>query len=150
MLCESWSSVSNKSTMSNNPFLQLSGNPIWQDLKPNKIREDITLALEKAEGNLQKIRELQPDETTFTNTVKALEHASYELNYAWGLITHLDAVCNSPELREAHNEMLPAVSTFAAKITLDSELWKTLQAYSKSEEAISLNSIDQRLLNETC
>ena len=58
MLCESWSSVSNKSTMSNNPFLQLSGNPIWQDLKPNKIREDITLALEKAEGNLQKIREL--------------------------------------------------------------------------------------------
>ena len=149
MQCESWSSASSNSTMSQNPFLQLSGNPIWQDLKPNKIREDITLALEKAEGNLQKIRELHPDETTFTNTVKALEHASYELNYAWGLITHLDAVCNSPELREAHNEMLPAVSTFAAKITLDSELWKTLQAYSKSEEAISLNSIDQRLLNET-
>lgn len=149
MLCESWSSVSNKSTMSNNPFLQLSGNPIWQDLKPNKIREDITLALEKAEGNLQKIRELQPDETTFTNTVKALEHASYELNYAWGLITHLDAVCNSPELREAHNEMLPAVSTFAAKITLDPQLWNALQAFSKSEEASTLNSIDQRLLDET-
>ena len=149
MLCESWSSVSNKSTMSNNPFLQLSGNPKWENLQPHHIREDITLALEKAEGNLQKIRELQPDETTFTNTVKALEHASYELNYAWGLITHLDAVCNSPELREAHNEMLPAVSTFAAKITLDPQLWNALQAFSKSEEASTLNSIDQRLLDET-
>ena len=149
MLCESWSSVSNKSTMSNNPFLQLSGNPKWENLQPHHIREDITLALEKAEKNLQKIRDLQSDETTFANTVKALENASYELNYAWGLITHLDAVCNSPELREAHNEMLPAVSAFGAKITLDPELWKALQAFSKSEEAISLNSIDKRLLNET-
>ena len=149
MLCESWSSVSNKSTMSNNPFLQLSGNPKWENLQPHHIREDITLALEKAEKNLQKIRDLQSDETTFTNTVKALENASYELNYAWGLITHLDAVCNSSELREAHNEMLPAVSAFGAKITLDPELWKALQAFSKSEEAISLNSIDKRLLNET-
>ena len=135
--------------MSNNPFLQLSGNPKWENLQPHHIREDITLALEKAERNLQKIRNLQSDETTFANTVKALENASYELNYAWGLITHLDAVCNSPELREAHNEMLPAVSAFGAKITLDPELWKALQAFSKSEEAISLNSIDKRLLNET-
>ena len=135
--------------MSNNPFLQLSGNPKWKNLQPHHIREDITLALEKAEKNLQKIRDLQSDETTFANTVKALENASYELNYAWGLITHLDAVCNSPELREAHNEMLPAVSAFGAKITLDPELWKALQAFSKSEEAISLNSIDKRLLNET-
>ena len=149
MLCESWSSVSNKSTMSKNPFLQLSGNPKWENLQPHHIREDITFALEKAEKNLQKIRDLRSDETTFANTVKALENASYELNYAWGLITHLDAVCNSPELREAHNEMLPAVSAFGAKITLDPELWKALQAFSKSEEAISLNSIDQRLLHET-
>ena len=135
--------------MSKNPFLQLSGNPKWENLQPHHIREDITLALEKAEENLQKIRELQSDETTFANTVKALENASYELNYAWGLITHLDAVCNSPELREVHNEMLPAVSAFGAKISLDPELWKALQAFSKSEEAISLNSIDKRLLNET-
>ena len=149
MPCESWSSVSNKSTMSNNPFLQLSGNPKWENLTPDHIRGDITEALEAAESNLQKIRDLQPGETTFANTVKALEHASYELYYAWGLVTHLDSVCNSPELREAHNEMLPAVSTFGAKITLDPQLWNALQAFSKSEEASALNSIDHRLLDET-
>ena len=149
MPCESWSSVSNKSTMSNNPFLQLSGNPKWENLTPDHIRGDITEALETAESNLQKIRDLQPGETTFANTVKALEHASYELYYAWGLVTHLDSVCNSPELREAHNEMLPAVSTFGAKITLDPQLWNALQSFSKSEEASALNSIDHRLLDET-
>ena len=53
--------------MSHNPFLQLSGNPKWEDLKANNIRKDITLALEKAEINLQKIRELHPEKTTFAN-----------------------------------------------------------------------------------
>ena len=135
--------------MSQNPFLKLSGNPEWENLKPKHIRGDITQALEQAENNLQKIRDLKPDETTFANTVKALEHASDDLYYAWGLITHLDSVCNSPELRDAHNEMLPAVSAFGAKITLDPQLWDTLQAFSKGEEADSLSSIDKRLLKET-
>ena len=135
--------------MSQNPFLKLSGNPEWENLKPKHIRGDITQALEQAENNLQKIRDLKLDETTFANTVKALEHASDDLYYAWGLITHLDSVCNSPELRDAHNEMLPAVSTFGAKITLDPQLWDTLQAFSKGEEADSLSSIDKRLLKET-
>ena len=94
-------------------------------------------------------KDLQPEETTFANTVKALEAAPHELSFAWGLVTHLDSVCNSPELREAHNEMLPAVSAFFAKISLDPILWNSLQAFSKKEEANSLNSIDKRLLDET-
>ena len=135
--------------MSQNPFLKLSENPDWENLKPDHIRKDITFALERAENNLQRIRDLQPLETTFSNTVKALEHASHELYYAWGLVSHLDSVCNSPELRDAHNEMLPAVSAFGAKITLDPKLWNALQAFAKSEEASSLSAIDQRLLDET-
>ena len=135
--------------MSSHPFLSLTGNPAWENLTPEHIREDITLALEKAEANLQQIRDLNPEEINFRNTVKALENASYELYYAWGLVTHLDSVCNSAELREVHNEMLPAVSAFGAKITLDADLWKALQIFAESKEASSLQSIDRRLLEET-
>ena len=135
--------------MSSHPFLSLTGNPAWENLTPEHIREDITLALEKAEANLQRIRDLNPEEINFRNTVKALENASYELYYAWGLVTHLDSVCNSAELREVHNEMLPAVSAFGAKITLDAELWKVLQIFAESKETSSLKPIDRRLLEET-
>ena len=135
--------------MSSHPFLSLIGNPAWENLTPEHIREDITLALENAEANLQQIRDLKPEEINFRNTVKALENASYELYYAWGLVTHLDSVCNSAELREVHNEMLPAVSAFGAKITLDAELWKALQIFAESDSASSLEPIDRRLLEET-
>ena len=86
---------------------------------------------------------------TFKNTIKALEQATTDLTYAWGLVNHLDAVCNSPELRDAHNEMLPTVSAFGAKIPLDPKLWKVILAYSQTEEAKNLPAIDQRLLEET-
>ena len=135
--------------MSSHPFLSLIGNPAWENLTPEHIREDITLALENAEANLQQIRDLNPEEINFRNTVKALENASYELYYAWGLVTHMDSVCNSAELREVHNEMLPAVSAFGAKITLDAELWKALQIFAESDSASSLEPIDRRLLEET-
>jgi oligopeptidase A len=135
--------------MSSHPFLSLIENPAWENLTPEHIREDITLALEKSEANLQQIRDLKLVEINFHNTVKALENASYELYYAWGLVTHLDSVCNSDELREVHNEMLPAVSAFGAKITLDAKLWKALQLFEEKNESSSLSPIDQRLLEET-
>jgi oligopeptidase A len=135
--------------MSSHPFLSLMENPAWENLTPEHIREDITLALEKSEANLQQIRDLKQEEINFHNTVKALENASYELYYAWGLVTHLDSVCNSDELREVHNEMLPAVSAFGAKITLDAKLWKALQLFEEKNESSSLSPIDQRLLEET-
>ena len=45
--------------------------------------------------------------------------------------------------------MLPAVSAFGAKITLDAKLWKALQLFEEKNESSSLSPIDQRLLEET-
>ena len=135
--------------MTNNPFLKKNDYPKWSELKPDSIRQDITLALEESEKNLQRIRDLNPTEVTFFNTVKALEKATSTLDEAWGLVTHLDSVCNSDELRKAHNDILPAVSEFGAKIPLDSNLWNSIQAFAKHEDAEKLESVDRRLLEET-
>lgn len=133
----------------NHPFLQKNNLPDWSELKPECIRQDITLALEQSEQNLQKIRDLEPSQVTFQNSVKALEQATATLDEAWGLVAHLDSVCNSEELRQAHNDILPAVSEFGAKIPLDSELWNSIQSFANSKEAEQLEPIDRRLLEET-
>ena len=135
--------------MSEFPFLDQNNHPNWTKLTSDRIKPEITHALELAEKNLEDIRTLDSDSLTFENTIKALEQATKDLNYAWGLVNHLDAVCNSPELRDAHNEMLPTVSAFGAKIPLDPKLWKVILAYFQTEEAKNLPAIDQRLLEET-
>ena len=135
--------------MSDHPFLQNSPLPKWSSFAPECIRDDITLALSKAEDNLQTIRDLNLSEVNFENTVKALESSTRELDEAWGLIAHLDSVCNSEELRNAHNEMLPAISEFSAKIPLDAKLWEAIKCFAETDEAKKLPQIDQRLLSET-
>ena len=135
--------------MIKNPFLQKTDHPDWSQLKPEFIRQDITIALEESEKKLQVIRNLGANEVTFENTVKALEQATSTLDEAWGLVAHLDSVCNSEDLRQAHNDILPAVSEFGAKIPLDSELWNSIKSFASTSEANQLSEIDKRLLNET-
>ena len=132
-----------------NPFLDDSFYPDWSQLTPDRIEADTTLAIELAEKNLAKIRALGPSAVTFENVVKALEHATAGLDDCWGKVSHLDSVCNSEELRVAHNKMLPTVSAFEAKIALDPELWSALQAFAETDEAKNLRDTDKRLFEET-
>lgn len=134
--------------MNHHPFLQTESSPNWDELTPDRIRTDLTIALESAERKLEEIRKLSSDETAFENTIKAIERSTMELNQAWGLVVHLDSVCNSPELREAHNDMLPAISAFQAKITLDPELWQAIKSCAQKAESENLDSVDRRLLEE--
>ncbi len=118
-------------------------------MTPDNVVPDIQEALERAEKNLEAIRQLDPAEVTFANVVQAGGAAIDELNEAWGKVGHLDSVRNSDELRPAYNEMLPKVSAFNAKISLDAKLWSSLRHFSKTEEAQSLKGADKRLFEET-
>src|SRR6056300_1471115 len=133
--------------MKKHPFLETKSLPDWSLLTPDRVREDLNIALETAESNLQGIRNLSPNETSFENSVKALEKSTLELNQAWGLVVHLDSVCNSPELRKAHNAMLPAITAFQAKISLDPDLWHAVKSYAKKSQHEDLAAVDRRLLD---
>ena len=74
--------------------------------------------------------------------------AQEDLGEAWNLVSHLDQVRNSEELREAYNEMLPKVTAFGTKALLDQTLWKQVKSFVSIEEAQSLEGQEKRLLDE--
>jgi len=86
---------------------------------------------------------------TYDNTFLALERATEELNFAWGKVTHLQSVADSPALRDAHNALLPAVSAFFARIPLNPELWTRLKTFADSSVAAALTGIHRRFIDET-
>jgi oligopeptidase A len=52
---------------------------------------------------------------TWKDIIESEEHASERFSRAWGVIGHLNAVADTPELRAAHAENLPRVTEFISK-----------------------------------
>jgi oligopeptidase A len=131
------------------PFLTQDFHIRWSTLDSAHIEADIQQALEEAEANINRLIEQDRGKMNFDTVVLALDESTRSLNQSWGLVQHLDALCNSPQLREAHNAMLSKVSSFFAKIPLNEDLWDLLETYSKTEEARSLPPVSKRALTET-
>jgi len=132
-----------------NPFLSKGFHVPWSLLAPAAVRPDIEIALSDAQGRIDAVSGQSAEVLTFDNTFLALEAATEDLGVAWGLVGHLDAVCNSPELREAYNALIPKVSAFWARIPLNSDLWTVLKAYGETDEAARLTGVRKRLVDET-
>ncbi|MGC4074434.1 MAG: hypothetical protein QM760_18365 [Nibricoccus sp.] len=124
-----------------NPFLQTDFEIRWSQLTPGHIAPAIEQALTDAQAAIDVIAARELSNVTFENTFLALERSTERLNQAWGKVTHLQSVADSPELRDAHNAMLPKVSAFFARIPLNAALWERLRAFWNTHAADELNPV---------
>ena len=75
-----------------------------------------------------------------------LDTASGRLWRAWSVAGHLNAVVNTPELREAFNAALPKVTAFSTWVGLHEGLYKQYQRVHASPEFATLSPVRQRVL----
>jgi oligopeptidase A len=131
-----------------NPFLNESFHIPWSELKPENVVPDMTLALKRAESEMETIRNLPPEEIDFASIPLRFCQAQEDLSEAWNIVSHLDQVRNSEALREAYNEMLPEVTAFGTKVLLDQTIWNQVKVFAGSPETQSLDDQEKRLLDE--
>ncbi|MDI1247809.1 MAG: M3 family metallopeptidase [Lacunisphaera sp.] len=132
-----------------NPFLDRSFLIRWSQLTAGQVVPAVEQALTDAEAALARLTRLDPVAADFPNTFLALEEAGDLLNETWGKVTHLTSVADSPELRAAHNAVLPKVSAFFARIPLNAALWLRLKAAAAHPLSAALTGEHRRLLDET-
>ncbi|MCH6258240.1 M3 family metallopeptidase [Puniceicoccaceae bacterium K14] len=121
----------------------------WSSLTTDLIESEISHALEVANAEIEEICGITSEEATFENTFLALENAGKSLGLGWGRIDHLTSVCDSKELRDSYNAMLPKVTEFHSRIPLNSKLWKALKAFAEKPEAKKLEGVEKRYFDET-
>ena len=134
--------------MPTNPFLDPSFQVRWASMKAGMVVPAMDAALEQAESALQAI-EGDGRRHAFENTFLALDEAMDALNRTWTRVTHLQSVCDSPELRDAHTRVLPTVSAFFARVPLRPALWARLREFSGSPEAAGAGAVRSRYMSET-
>ena len=135
--------------MSSNPFLDRRFYIAWSELKPALIVPAIDEALGRAEAAIAALASMELSQATFESAFMGLENATEELGAAWGKVSHLQSVADSPELREAHNAVLPKISSFYARIPLNNALWLRLKAAAARPESQALTGVRRRFMDET-
>ena len=75
-----------------------------------------------------------------------MDDANERLSRAWGQVSHLNAVVNSPELREIYNANLPLVTQYYAELGQDQALFEKFKQLRNSEEFEDLNRARKKIV----
>jgi oligopeptidase A len=132
--------------LSSNPLLNFSGFPKFNEVKPEHISPAIDLLI--AEGR-QLVEQLATSSElpTWDNFVLKLEDHSEKLGRAWSQVGHMNAVVNSPELREAYNDNLQKLTDFGSDLSQDERLYEKFKAIQSSQEFKQLTKTQQTIIN---
>ncbi len=118
-----------------NPLLDFSDLPLFDRIKPEHVAPAIDELLLAAEVALEKVT--APDfPSNWVGIAATLDVATEQLGRAWGAVSHLNSVADTPELRAAYNAALPKVTEFWTRLGADERLY----AKYKAIDVASLNA----------
>jgi len=128
-----------------NPLLDFSGLPRFAEIKPEHVAPAIDQLLAE---NRALIARLLGDSAppTWHDFIVPMEEANERLSRAWGPVGHLNAVMNSPELRETYNATLPKITQYYAELGQNLALFGKFKALHYSPEFAGLSAARKKII----
>ena len=108
-----------------NPLLNITDLVDFPAIKPEHVVEGMKTLINDAESTLKTVTAKETP-ATWDDVITPLENKTLALSRAWGAVSHLMSVCDSPALREAYNQALPLVTQFwigLSQSTLSESIW---------------------------
>jgi oligopeptidase A len=129
-----------------NPLLDFTGLPKFNAIKPEHVSPAIDSLI--AEGRaLVETLATASEAPTWENFALKLEDHSEKIGRAWSQVGHMNAVVNSPELREAYNENLAKLTDFGSDVAQDERLYAKYKAIQSSADFAKLTPTQQTIIN---
>ncbi|MNV05712.1 Oligopeptidase A [compost metagenome] len=130
--------------MNTNPLLDFSGLPRFDGILPEHVTPAIDTLLAQAEAAVQVAERVAP--ISWDSFVTPLDDATERLYRAWGQVSHLQSVVNTPELREVYNANLPRISRFGSAVAQNPALYAQYKALAASDEAKAYDDARSKVL----
>ncbi|MBU3621726.1 M3 family metallopeptidase [Polynucleobacter sp. CS-Odin-A6] len=120
----------------------------YPDIKPSDIAPAIKFLLEQAQSAVNQA----VDPTTspsWNGLVEPLEDATESLSRSWGVISHLNSVADTPELRAAYGEMMPKVTAFFSGLGQNLALYQKFKQLSLSGDFSNLSTAQKKVIENS-
>ncbi len=110
-----------------NPLLDFTGLPRFDAIRPGHVAPAVDELLQAADAALERVT--APDfPADWTALSRELDVVTERLGRAWGAVSHLNSVADTPELRAAYNAALPRVTEFWTRLGADERLYAKYKA----------------------
>jgi oligopeptidase A len=128
-----------------NPLLDFSGLPRFADFRVEHVTPAVDSLLAENRAIVERLT--SPDvPATWHDFVEPLEDANERLGRAWGQVGHLNAVMNSPELREVYNANLPKITQYYTELSQHAGLYDRFKALRGGAEFDALTAAQKRIV----
>ncbi|MBL0147749.1 MAG: M3 family metallopeptidase [Ideonella sp.] len=120
----------------NNPLLATQALPAFADIRPEHVGPALDVLLPEAEAALE--RAVSADVAADYDALSAVLDVPLErLAVAWGAVSHLQGVADTPELRQAYTDNLARVTEFHTRLGADERLYAKYKAVAEHAERLS-------------
>jgi oligopeptidase A len=127
-----------------NPLLDFSGLPCFSELKPEHVAPALDQLLAEGRAATQAAGNVP---ATWRDFVQPLEDANERIGRAWGQVSHLHAVLDSPELREVYNANLPRVTQYWTELAQNPLLFAKYRELQHSPEYQALSPARRKVVD---
>ena len=129
----------------NNPLLDFTDLPRFSEIRPEHISPALDVLLERAQAAVARAED-PATPSDWASAVEALEAVTEPLGRAWGVVGHLSAVADTPELRKAHAENLPRMTEFWSSLGQSLALYEKYKALAASQEFGGMSAARHQLI----
>ncbi len=139
------------------PSAELQKNPLisfgrgictYSEVKPSDIEPAIDFLLNQAEKAVT--HAVDPSTpASWDDLLEPLEDATEALSRSWGVISHLNSVADTPELRAAYGEMMPKVTAFFSSLGQNLALYQKFKELSQSPGYAKLSTAQKKVIENS-
>ena len=132
-----------------NPLLQSYDLPPFSDIRAEHVKPAIEQILADNREQLHALLATSPTEWTWADLVEPLDETGERLARAWSPVGHLNAVMNTPEMRDAYNSCLSLLSQYSTELGQNQALFEAYTQLSKSDSFAELDATQQLIIEHT-
>lgn len=129
-----------------NPLLHPYDLPPFAAIRAEQVKSAIEQILADNRQALEALLDNPPAQWSWATLVQPLDEMGERLSRAWSPVSHLNAVMNSPELREAYDSCLPLLSQYFTELGQNQRLYQAYQQLAEGPAFATLDKAQQTIV----
>ncbi len=129
-----------------NPLLQPYDLPPFSSIQAAHIKPAIEQVLADSRAQLAALLSKPPAQWSWASLIEPLDEMGEQLSRAWSPVSHLNAVMNTPELRDGYNSCLPLLSQFSTELGQSQALYAAYRQLADSDQFAELDKAQQTII----